>query len=532
MKKTLYSFLGFLIVFGLVLAGCSSSKTSTKQSSSDNTKVSKVTKKGKDITIAVAANFISLDPHDTNDTLSNSAEKTMYEGLFGFDKDMKIVPLLATSYKANDDATEFTIKLRQGVKFQDGTPFNAEAAKVNIDRLADQNNHLKRNSLFAVVKETKVIDDYTIKVILKEPFGAMINNFAHPAAMMISPAALKKYGKDIARHPVGTGPYEFVEWKPGDHLTVKKNPNYWQKGKPKLDQITFKPVPENGSRIAMLKTGEADFIYPVPTESAKDVNGQEGIVVKNDPSIIVRYLSMNTMKKPFNNVKVRQAINYAINKEAFLKVVNNGYGSVLDSIIAPNTQFYSKQQVYKYDPEKAKKLLKEAGYANGFTATLWGGNSSTTTKAMEFIQQQLSLVGIKVNIVPMESGTMDSKIWGVNNPKDAEIELYYGGWSPSTGDADWGIRPLLSSESFPPASYNTAYYKNDEFDSLIKQALQTADPAARKEAYAKAQKIAWDDAPWAFLSVDDTMYGKRDYLKNAYLLPDGSLDVSNAEIQQ
>jgi len=137
-----------------------------------------------------------------------------------------------------------------------------------------------------------------------------------------------------------------------------------------------------------------------------------------------------------------------------------------------------------------------------------------------------------VNIVPMESGTMSEKIWSVNNPKDAEIELYYGGWSPSTGDADWGIRPLLASESFPPASYNTAYYKNDQADALIKQALQTADPEERKAAYAKVQKIIWDDAPWAFLCVDDTMYGKRDYLKNAYLLPDGSLDVSNAEIQQ
>jgi glutathione transport system substrate-binding protein len=530
LKRILVLLFTAAIVLSLGLAGCSSSSSSSAGGKNSNKTASK---KGKDITIAVADNFISMDPHDTNDTLSYSAQKTMLEGLIGFDKDMKMVPVLAESYEGNKEATEFTFKLRHDVKFQDGTPFNADAVKVNIDRLADPNSTLKRHSLFSMVKETKVIDDYTVKVILSKPFGAMLNNFAHPAGMMISPKALKDYGKDVAHHPVGTGPFKFSEWNPGESLKVVKNEDYWKKGYPKVDSITFKPVTENGSRVAMLQAGEADYIYPVPTEQANQINGKNGIVVEHDPSIVVRYMSMNIMKKPFNDVKVRQAINYAIDKEAFIKVVMNGFGSPLDSVIAPNTQFYSKQKSYDFNVAKAKELLKEAGYEKGFTAKLWGGNSSSAVKAMEFLQQQLAQIGVKIEVVPMEAGTMSDKIWSVQDPKKAEMELYYGGWSPSTGEADWGIRPLLGgTDAFPPKSYNTAYYQNDQANQLIQAALQTSDEAKRDEAYKEVQKILWDDAPWAFLSVDQTIAGKKNYLDGIYLLPDGSLNVDNLVIKQ
>ena len=537
-NEYLYKIFAVFLVLSMFLVGCSNSEsTSNKPEEKKELKQPEnqdvVKKEGKEITIAVADNFISMDPHDTNDTLSYSAQKTMLEGLVGFDKDMKVVPVLAESYEANEEATEFTFKLKQGIQFHDGTPFNAEAVKANIDRLANPDNNLKRHSLFAVVKETQIVDEYNVKVVLKEPVGAMVNTFAHPAAMMISPKALETHGKDVARNPVGTGPFKFGEWEQSDHLKVVKNDSYWQEGKPTVDSITFKPTPENGARVAMLQTGEADFIYPVPTEQAESINGKDGIEVDNNPSIIVRYLSMNTTKKPFDDPKVRQAINYAINKDAFLKVVMNGFSSKLDSVIAPNTQFYSKQEVYEFNIEKAKELLKEAGYENGFETKVWGSNNSTTQKGMEFIQQQLSQIGVKVEVVPMESGTMSEKIWSVQDPKDAEIELYYGGWSPSTGDADWGIRPLVGGkDAFPPKSYNTAYYNSEEVNGYIKEALATADLEKRNAAYAKAQEVIWNDAPWAFLSVDDTIAGKKNYLEGIYLLPDGSLSVENLEIKQ
>lgn len=533
-KRCLSVWLTSLLAVLLVLAGCSGSTSKepnpSKNANPKNQSLAK--KEGNSLTIAIKDNLVSMDPQDTNDTLSGSIQSTMLEGLVGFDKDMKMIPVLAESYKASKDAKEITFNLRKGIKFHDGAPFNAKAVKVNIDRVANPDNKLKRYSMFELVEKTEAIDDYTFKVTLKKPFGAMLNNFAHPAARIMSPKAIKKYGKDVATHPVGTGPFKFSEWDQSDHLTVVKNPDYWQEGLPKVDDIKFKPVPENGARVAMLQTGEADFIYPIPTEQAAQINGKNGIVVENKPSIVARYMSMNTTKKPFNDVRVRQAINYAINKEAFLKVVYRGYGSEMDSIIPEGLQFYSKQTPYPYDLEKAKKLLKEAGYENGFETKVWGANNSDAMKAMEFIQQQLSQVGIKVNVVPMESGTLSDKIWSVQNAKDAEVELYYGGWSSSTGDADWGIRPLLAGDSAPPTSYNVSYYENKKVDELIDAGLQTADQEKRKEAYAEMQEIIWKDAPWAYLMVEDTMAGKKNYLEGVYLLPDGALSASEAEIKR
>lgn len=522
----------FLLALSLVLviAGCSSGDGAN--SDGEKKESEKASKSGKDIVIAVADNFTTMDPHDTNDTLSNSAQKTMLEGLVGFDKDMNVIPVLAEEYSANEDATEFTFKLRENVKFHDGTPFNAEAVKVNFERLADPNSGLKRHSLFSLIQEIEVLGDYEVKFVLSEPFGAMINTFAHPSAMIHSPKALEEHGKEVARNPVGTGPFKFVEWKPSEGLEIVKNEEYWQEGLPKVDKITFKPVSENGSRIAMLQTGEADFIYPVPTEQADSINGKNGIEVESNPSIIVRYLAMNVLKAPYDDIKVRQAINHAINKEAFVKVVMNNHGNVLDSIIAPDVQFYSKQDPYAFDIEKAKALLKEAGHENGFKAKLWGGNNSSAIKAMEFLQQQLAQINIDVEVVPMESGTLSDKIWSVQDAKDAEIELYYGGWSPSTGDADWGIRPLLGGhEAFPPLSYNVSYYENAKVNELIAAALETANADARGKAYEEIQSIVWEEAPWAFLSTDNTMAGKKNYLKGIYLLPDGSLSVSDIEIE-
>ncbi|CAH2212190.1 glutathione ABC transporter substrate-binding protein [Tepidibacter aestuarii] len=526
MLKRLLVLLTILALIVGSLVGCGQTNQEQQQTGEE------AKKEDKNLVIAVADTFVSMDPHDTNDTLSYSAQKTMMQGLVGFDKDMNVVPVLAEEYESNEEATEFTFKLHKGVKFHDGTDFNAEAVKVNIDRLANPENKLKRHSLFALVDRTEVVNDYTVKVVLKEPFGAMINNFAHPAAMMHSPKALEEYGKEVSRNPVGTGPFVFSEWVPGNHIKVVKNENYWKADYPKVDSVTFKPVKENGSRIAMLQTKEADFIYPVPAEQIKAIDGKDGVVIETKPSIIARYLSMNTMKKPFNDARVRKAINYAINKEAYSKVVYDGYTEKIDSILAPNTQYYSKQdETYDFNLEKAKQLMKEAGYENGFETEIWGNNNNTTVKGMEFLQQQLSQIGIKAKVVPMESGTRAEKIWSVQNPEDAELQMYYGGWSPSTGDADWGIRPLLASDSFPPYSYNTAYYSNPEADKWIKEGIATADPENRKEAYAKAQEILWEDAPWAFLCVNLTMSGKQDYLEGVYLLPDGALSVEEAEIK-
>ena len=215
----------------------------------------------KEITVGIASTFTTMDPYDAGDTLSQTAAKSMYEGLFGLDKDMKIRNVLAESYEVSSDGLVYTIHLRKGIRFHDGSEFQADAVKANFDRVTNKANALRRYSLYNNIAKTEVVDPYTAKITLKKPFSAFINQLAHPAGVMICPKALAAYpGKQIAFHPCGTGPYTVKEYNPSEILRVQKNPNYWRKGLPKLDGITFKPVPENSTRVAMLRTGEAQFI--------------------------------------------------------------------------------------------------------------------------------------------------------------------------------------------------------------------------------------------------------------------------------
>lgn len=503
------------------LTACSSG-TGSSQGGSSNAADS-------NITVAVSADFTTMDPQNTNDNLSYSVQKTIYQGLLGFDKNMKVIGVLADSWKVNDTATQITFKLRKGISFSDGTPFNAEAVKANLDRVTAPDSGLIRASLFNVIDNTKVIDDSTVEVNLKQPFGAIANTFAHPAGLMISPAAIEKYGKEVSRHPVGTGPYIFKEWVSGDHLTVTKNDKYWDKSNiTQADSITFKPTPEDGTRIAMLQSGEADFIYPVPANQFKSLSAGGKYDVTAGDSIYEQYVSMNTNVKPFNDVKVRQAINYAIDKQAFINVVFFGQGEVADAPLAPSVQYYAKQGSYAFDLAKAKQLMTEAGYPNGFSTTIWSNNTSQSQQATEFVQQQLAKINIKVKVEQMESGTLSDRLWGAKTPADAEVQMYYGGWSPSTGDADWGLRPLLGgTDSFPPNSYNTAYYNDDVVNAQLKAGLASADDSVRAEAYDKAQAEIWKTAPWVFLTVPKNTYASQKSLQGVYLSPDGLLNVGD-----
>lgn len=198
--------------------------------------------------IAVDQSVATLDPYDANDTLSQAVAKSFYEGLFGFDKDMKLVNVLATSYTVSKDGLVYTVKLRPGVKFHDGTDFNAAAVKANFDRVTNPANKLKRYGLYSEIAKTEAVDPHTVRFTLKKPFSPFINTLAHPSGVMISPAALQKYGKDIAFHPVGTGPFQFVEWKQPDYVRGKKFAGYWKKGYPKVDGIFWKSVLDNNTR--------------------------------------------------------------------------------------------------------------------------------------------------------------------------------------------------------------------------------------------------------------------------------------------
>lgn len=497
-----------------------------------------------DITAAVHVDFTTMDPMDTSDTLSGGIQRLVLDGLYGFDDDMKAIPMLASSYEANDTATEFTIHLREGISFSDGTPFNADAVLANVARWADKSLGLKRTTFLSnVLDHAEKVDDYTVKIYLSEPFGPFINCLAHPATLIVSPKQIEAGQEALAQKPVGTGQYVFDEWVPGDHLKLSLNTKWWgfdeklaggtalAAGDAGFKSVTFKPVKESASRVAMLQSGDAQIIWPVPEESVSVLKADPNVTMMEEEGLAVWYLTMNTQKKPFTDVKVRQAVNYAINKEAFLQIVKNGLGKVATAYMGPKTQFSKENTPYPYDPAKAKELLKEAGYPDGFTAKIIYTNTSANQKVMEFLKQQLAEVGITLELEGQESAIVNQRIQGANVPgAEAEVEFYYSGWSSSTGEADWALRPLFMKESEPPLSYNISYYENEEVDKLFKEGLATADASKRQEIYAKLQDILWEDVPAVPVLTGFNTIAVNNKIANVKVYPDNAVNMRNARM--
>lgn len=491
-----------------------------------------------DVVAAVAVDFTTMDPVDTSDTLSGGIQRLMMDGLFGFDDDMNLIPMLATDYTANDDATQYVITLREGITFSDGEAWNAEAAKKNFDKLTDKDLHLKRTSLLSnVIESTEVTGEYEITVNLSSPFGAFIATLAHPACVMEAPSVIDAGLDEAAHNPIGTGQYTFGEWVEGDHLTINLNKDWWGYDAGLADSdagfksITFRPVSEAATRVSMLQAGDADFIWPVPAESYETLAADSTINAYAEEGIVVYYLTMNTQKEPFTDIRVRQAINYAIDKDAYISVVMHGLGSKATSIIAPKVAYYKGNDPYEYDPDKAKELLAEAGYPDGFTVDYYYTTTTDNQNAAQFIQQQLAAVGITVNLIGNESAITNSIIQDETaEPSEAKVDIYRTGWSPSTGDADWGIRPLLGSESFPPNNYNISYYSNSELDQYIADGLSTADSDKRAEAYEKAQDLIWEEVPIAPLANSYNTWATTDKLAGVKIYPDGAINIRNARM--
>ncbi len=499
-----------------------------------------------DITAAVPVDFTTMDPMDTSDTLSGGIQRMIMDGLFGFNDKMELIPLLATEYTANDDATEFTITLRKGVSFTDGTPWNAEAAKANLDRWGDSSLGLKRTTLLCnIIDHTDIVDEYTVNVKLTESFGAFINTLAHPACVIVSPKVIEAGPEACASAPVGTGQYKFVEWIAGETTKLELNPDWWGfdadicGGTALADEdagfrtITFRPVSEDATRVAMLQSEDAQVIWPVPTESVTALEKDANVTVGKGEGIVVRFLMLNTQKEVFKDKRVRQAVNYALDKDAYVAVVKNGLASVATSVIGPATSFYKANTPYEYNVEKAKELLAEAGYPDGIKFNMMYSNTSSNTKQAEFYKQQLAKAGIEVELIGLENAILNQRVQDTNVPgSEAEVDTYISGWSSSTGDADWALRPLLCKESEPPSSYNTCYYENEEFDNLIFKALSTADETVRAECYAKAQDIVWEDSPIVSMANDFNTWATGKNISNVSIYPDGAINFRNGKMSK
>lgn len=517
MKKIALVMLCMVLVFSL-LAGCN------KKNGGDEIV-------RKPMVVALEAEPTSLDPFNATDGVSASVQKTMFEGLLTYSEGNEVVPLLAKEWSYNDSVTEITFVLREGVLFHDGAELTAEVVKLNYDFVRNRDNGMVRRSFFSFIDEIIVNSKYSVTIRSKTPNSAMAAYLAHPAAGLKSPLELEKKITDatynLDRNPVGTGPFKFEEWLAGQHVKVVPNEEYWnQDALAKLESITFKAVVDASTRVNMLKTGEAHFIQPLPTSEADALDNEAGIEVFSGPSMNVFYIGINVSLDKYKDVKVRQAMNHAINKDQLIAQILDGYGRVADSAIAPSVYGYARQTVYAFDVNKAKQLMADAGADEGFEATLWTRNSTEFIAVAEYVKIQLAEIGIEVKIEAYDSGAMFDML-----DAGEGTDLWIGRWSPGTGEADWGLRPNFASDRIPPNYNNSGFYVNPALDVLFNEALATPSPVTALQKYADAQRIIYQDAPWVFLHVTDIVVAKRAEAKGIVLTKDGSILLNNAWIE-
>ena len=447
---------------------------------------------------AAGADPDSLDPANTDSNPGEAIGRMMNNFLVKFDAKLQIRPDLATSWAQSKDGLTWTFTLRKGVKFHDGTPFNAEAVKYNFERFLGPEKPLKAGLHTPIIKSVDVVDEYTVKFSLKVPFAFFLNNLAHSATALVSPEAHKKWGKDLTLHPVGTGPFKFVEWVRGDHITLERNDEYFE-GKPRLDKVVVRTVREDSARVLGLEAGDYDLIVRILPEDVGRLMRGGRVRIDADQSNRALRIGINATKKPFDDVRVRQALNYAVDKESIVKNIYQGLAMVIPTMVGPLNTGYAPVKGYSYDPAKAKKLLAEAGYPNGFKTILWTpkGRYLKDFELAQAIQQQLRPVGIEASLETFEWAAYLSLL---KKPKDeAKQELYLIGWSPSTGEARWGIYPITACTQWRPTGSNDSFYCNKDVDGLIGKAVAATSLKERDDYLRQAQELLVQDPSSIYL---------------------------------
>ena len=473
---------------------------------------------GGTVIYAAGADPDRLDPANAESNPAEAVNRMMYENLLKFDEKLKIVPGLAEKWEQSKDGLTWTFFLRKGVKFHDGTPFNAEAVKVFVERMIGPEKPSRAPLYTPFVKSVEVVNDLTVKIHLKEPFAFFGNNLAHSASGIISPAALKTLGKDIARKAVGTGPFKFVEWVHGDHLTMVRNDDYWG-GKPYLEKIIVKMVKEDSTRVMMLQSGDAHLIVRIPTEDIPRLEKEKNIKMDTTETLRVLYIGINCSKKPFSDIRVRQALNYGVDKEAIVKSIYQGRALVSNGIVAPLTTGYFPVASYPYDPEKAKKFLAEAGYPGGFKAKLWSpqGRYPKDFEMAQAVQQQLKKAGIDCTLETMEWAAYLAATR--KPPQENQSDLFLLGWAPSSAEARWILYPLFAGDQWVPQGNNRVFYANKEFDALVENFTRATTQAERDKNLKAAQDLLNKEAPTINILVTKETIGYSSKLKGVINSP-------------
>jgi peptide/nickel transport system substrate-binding protein len=473
--------------------------------------------------VALEAEPPELDPNLSSAYVDRQVMASLYDKLVDINQEGEIVPMLAKSWQVSDNGTVYTFKLREDIKFHDGTPFDADAVKFNLDRY--QKKDSIRSTEVEPIESVDVVDPTTVRVTLSEPLAPFLAVLTDRAGIMASPKAVQESGGRISDKPVGTGPFEFVERVRGDHITVKKYPDYWREGLPKIDKIVYKGIEDENVQYQNLQSGELDLIDSIPFVQFKTLQENSDYRVSIEPGLGYQGIWLNVTQAPFDNKALRQAVYRLVDREAIVEaVLRNVGGSPANSPFSKESWAYGESDEYPpRSVEAAKGLLQEAGEPNGFSFTLKLDPSPTSQQLGQVIQNTLKPAGITVKLEQEEFGTL------LEDSTNGNFQALFLGWSGRI-DPDLNIYDFTVSNG----DFNDSGYSNPEVDRLLNEARRVSDKDRRKELYDQVMEILHEDVPYIYLYHNNstTDFAMQRSVQGFEPYPDGILRLWGVSKQQ
>ncbi|KPQ14473.1 MAG: peptide/nickel transport system substrate-binding protein [Rhodobacteraceae bacterium HLUCCO18] len=448
----------------------------------------------------------ALDPHAVTAVNDFRILMNVYDGLVRYASGtLEVEPALASDWTISDDGTVYTFTLRDGVSFHDGSPFDAEAVVFNFERMLNEDHPYHDTGpfplsfFFSAVESVEATGEMEVTFTLNAPYAPFLSNLAYPTGLIVSPAAVMDHGSDFGRNPSGTGPFTFTEWRSNEAVVVEANPDYWD-GAPELEAVIFRPITDANTRTAEMLAGGIDVMVEVPPVALGEFQG-DGFTVHEQAGPHVWFLILNALEGPFADVRVRQAANYAINKEAIVNDVLEGTAEVAAGPTPPAFAWAYNEELepYPYDPDRARELLAEAGMENPeitFYVTEGGSGMLDPIAMGTAMQADLEAVGFEVTIETYEWNTF---LGEVNPGLEGKADAAQMSWM--TNDPDTLPYLALRTAAWPDeGGFNSGYYSNPEVDALLEEARTATDQDRRAELYREMQVIVQEDAPWVFVA--------------------------------